>query len=173
MSEWPGKIHYRYFPYFNHCISSLSDFLRKFKPTITAKRPVGRPRKTSKAIVTVLPSVAEKDKDVVVISDDSGEEDERPSDDSTNLEPAPKKKRGQYRSYSLQFKTSVILQLAHTPVGVLSERYNIPQSTIFSWEQQMRMMNKKVAGTVVTEVHIFVPEVGNSYRIQSRWVKKY
>lgn len=82
-------------------------------------------------------------------SDDSGEENWPSETGSTSLGPAPKKtKRGQYRSYS-QFNTSILLQMAQTPVSVLSERYSIPRSTIFSWENQMRMMDKtNVAGGI-------------------------
>ena len=58
--------------------------------------------------------------------------------------PAPKKRRRCYRTYSLQFKTSIIMELVQTPVRELSEKYDILRSTIFSWEKQLRMKNKKV-----------------------------
>ena len=39
----------------------------------------------------------------------------------------------------------VVKELQHTPVGILAEKYSIPRSTIFSWECQLRMMNKKAS----------------------------
>ena len=45
--------------------------------------------------------------------------------------PASKKRHRHYRTYSLQFKTSIIMELVHTPVRELSEKYDIPRSTIF------------------------------------------
>jgi transposase-like protein len=55
-----------------------------------------------------------------------------------SADPKPKLRRGQYRSYSLQFKLSVVEETAYYPLADLATKYNIPRSTISSWEQQLR-----------------------------------
>ena len=84
----------------------------------------------------VLDEVSDSDEDLGCADELVNEPAEGP--------PAPKKRRGRYRTYSLQFKTSIVMELVHTPLGELSERYDIPRSTIFSWEKQLRMKNRKV-----------------------------
>ena len=84
----------------------------------------------------VLDEVSDSDEDLGCADELVNEPAEGP--------PAPKKRLGRYRTYSLQFKTSVVMEQVHTPVGELSERYDIPRSTIFSWEKQLRMKNRKV-----------------------------
>lgn len=63
------------------------------------------------------------------------------------IEPGPpilkKAKRGHYRSYSVQFKMSIVMELySGTPALVLSQCYNVPRTTILSWETQSRRQNK-------------------------------
>ncbi len=118
------------------------------------KRSIGRPPKVKSTSTT--PGNEQED----VLVDDGGADYDYDLDDLNDFVDddlddfvdinevfAPKKKRGYYRSYSLQFKTSIVLELTHTPVGELSERYGISRSTIFSWEKQLRMKNKKIAGS--------------------------
>ena len=59
----------------------------------------------------------------------------------------PPKKRGQYKSYSLDFKLAVVRELYKSDVSVsdMARKYNLPHSTINSWESELRRKNKKVS----------------------------
>ncbi len=67
------------------------------------------------------------------LSPDQSDSDEQP--------PASvKKKRGHYRSYSIQFKMSVVEEMykCQKPIAVVAEMYGVPRTTILSWESQLR-----------------------------------
>ena len=59
--------------------------------------------------------------------------------------PEKKLKRGQYRSYSLQFKMSVVTELMNTgtPIGVLACKYNVPRTTIMSWRDSIMQKEQR------------------------------
>ena len=59
----------------------------------------------------------------------------------------PPKKRGRYRSYSLQLKMSVVEEVCEKPISIVAEKYNVPRSTILSWENELRMKNKECPAT--------------------------
>ena len=84
--------------------------------------------------------------------------------------PAPKKKCRHYRTYSFQFTTSVIMELVHTPVGELSEKYDIPRLTIFSWEKQLHMKIRNFR--LLLEDFVFVQEVEEGFPIPRRLISK-
>ena len=56
----------------------------------------------------------------------------------------PRKDVGTTNLTAFSFKNSVVMELEHTPVVEISEKYGIPRSTIWSWENQLRMKNKAV-----------------------------
>ena len=100
---------------------------------------------SSQYLKTVLEKALSKLKvegeDFVIVPDevsdsekDLGCADELMNEPAEGL-PTPKKRHGLYWTYSLQFKISIIIELIHTPVEELSDKYNIPRSTIFSWEK--------------------------------------
>lgn len=68
--------------------------------------------------------------------------DNEQDSDSEDIQPT-KKHGGTYRSYSYGMQLSIVKELATTPISDLSQKYNVPRSTIFSWENQIRRMNKK------------------------------
>ena len=69
------------------------------------------------------------------------------SDSGSNEDPEqpPKKRCGQYRSYSLQFKKIVMNELHElgSQVGKVAEKFNTPRSTLSTWEKQLSCQNKK------------------------------
>ncbi len=74
--------------------------------------------------------------------------DQQHSSDHDNNDDEPeltaKNKCGTYMSYSLDFKLAVIRELHESDVCIssVSSKYNLPWSTIHSWECQLRQKNK-------------------------------
>ena len=44
------------------------------------------------------------------------------------------KKHGHYKTYSLEFKLSVVHQMG----AQIGEKFKVPRSTLFDWEKQLR-----------------------------------
>ena len=117
-AEWLGKILY-------YCIYKFIfvDFLRSFKPcTSVKKRPVGRPKKSIASTVTGA--------SVAVTNTSVNYEEE-----NAHTPPA-KKIRGHYRTYSLNFKISVVRELHQlgAQVGDVSEKFTF--EGLFQLEQE-------------------------------------
>lgn len=136
--SWPGKFLY-FSPSHYVCLFFFLEFLRCFKPICNPqpeKRPVGRPpkRKRSETMVDIEHTGTENSTNSDEINDQLV--------DLTSEEPATmdltRKGRGHYRSYSLQFKMSVVAEVVTTPLSVVAEKYSIARSTIASWETQLR-----------------------------------
>lgn len=62
------------------------------------------------------------------------------------MPPPAKKKRGQCKSYSLAFKLAVVRDLYETEASTseTASKYNLPRSTVDSWDCQLRRKNVKV-----------------------------
>ena len=146
----------------------MLDFLRKFKP-VCEKRPVGRPRKPQAATAISGPNIPKSasslefskvqppTEEYLEISDDKQQENHEstnssasnPGSDAAGQDPPKKKaKRGHYHSNSLQLKMSVVAEMCQNPISVVAEKYNIPRSTVLSWETQLRRKNLKCSSTV-------------------------
>ena len=48
----------------------------------------------------------------------------------------------------MQFKKSVVIEMMNESIASVAEKYNLPQSTITSWESQFWRKNKKCPSTV-------------------------
>ena len=69
-----------------------------------------------------------------------------PSSDEDETDPPLKKQRGQYQTYSLQFKQIVVNELHQVgaEIGEVGERFHLPRSTLFGWNKQVSNKNKNV-----------------------------
>ena len=68
--------------------------------------------------------------------------------DDTDVQPA-KKKRGHYKTYSLEFKLSVVREVHQmgAQIGDVAEKFKVPRSTLFDWEKQL---GEKILKSLVT-----------------------
>ena len=92
----------------------------------------------------------------------------------------PPKKRGQYKLYSLDFKLAVVRELYKSDASVsdMARKYNLPHSTINSWESELRQKNKKVSihkkgvhlrGRVASLIKAYNP----SFKASKGWLSKF
>ncbi len=126
--------------------------MKRFKPiSDSAKPPVGRPKKCPWEGNTSSPTSSNSthDDDDVEQSQITENQDNLTlgqSDSDDHEPPTVKKKRGHYRSYSIQFKMSVVLEEMYKcqkPIAVVAEKYGVPRTTILSWKSQLRSSNCK------------------------------
>lgn len=54
--------------------------------------------------------------------------------------------RGHYHLYTLTYKRMFLQQLPTMTAEVLSKKYNVPTTTILSWEKQLKTKDRKVSG---------------------------
>ena len=150
-SEWPGKdcvlvLSINYVISCNHV-----EFLRRFKPVASCrKRPVGHPKKMTTS-VSDIPSVSRSSiesctsvGDMPAVSRSSIEATTSPtiilSSDEHETDPPLKKQRGQYQTYSLQFKKIVVNELHQVgaEIGEVGERFHVPRVYSFWLEQTIK-----------------------------------
>ena len=125
--------------------------MKRFKPiSDSAKPPVGRPKKCPWEGNTSSPTSSNSthDDDDVEQSQITENQDNLTlgqSDSDDHEPPTVKKKRGHYRSYSIQFKMSVVEEMykCQKPIAVVAEKYGVPRTTILSWKSQLRSSNCK------------------------------
>lgn len=127
----------------NGLFFSFVEFLRRFKPSCEppAKRPVGRPKKQLLPPEKTTSNKAEENEEQFFNLDSDNDADS----------PSPKKqKRGHYRTYSLHYKMAVLEEVytGERPICTVADKYNIPRSTILSWESQLRGKNKECPASV-------------------------
>ena len=121
----------------------MLEFLRCFKPIDhqPEKHPVGRPRKrmrSSESAITISTDQTVVDPQEDTESSTNCDETNQTVDLPSGESGPTKKHRGQYRSYSLQFKMSVVAEVVNSPLASVAQKYNIARSTIASWETQLR-----------------------------------
>ena len=111
------------------------------------KRPVGRPKKPNRTSdADSSSSAARLPREETAVEERLDNPDQQDSNgydsgnDCDSNEPVFKKKRGQYKSYSLDFKLTVIRDLYQGDESITSiaNKYNLPRSTIHSWDCQLR-----------------------------------
>ncbi len=117
-------------------------FLTCFKPVNQdfQRRPVGRPKK---------PTTTQQPLEPVNVSPGGEDDSEAPRTGSGNEEDvtsASKRKRGSYKSYSLQKKMEVMKEFEdpNAQVGEIARRYGVPRTTIISWKSELSRKTRQV-----------------------------